>query len=332
MRTNRVVLALGIAVVMAGTAACSVPANAGVSAGASAAAPAGPTNKLLGIVSITANEAGNALAIQGATKAAEAAGWKVEVVDAQGNADTANAAFRNFANKKAGMIFDLVFPASSLGAGLTAAKAAGIPVASWGGGPGDDIVMWTGDGGPFSTITTQTLAQDLGGKGDVLALTYHGGQVCIDREKAFDAVLAKYPDIHVSKQEVRIPGFLQDGASYATAWLGSHPKGSGNLAIWGCWDDPTLGAISALKQLGRTDVKTYGVAGSVTAIKAVQAGDMTATTYENGTEEGKTMFNTTLDAIKAGSSWTPKAVDVPGELVSSSTLSDFLGKHPGILG
>jgi ribose transport system substrate-binding protein len=324
MLKNRVVFAVGlIAAVSLAATGCtqSSPTDGGTS-----------SQKLLGIVSITANEAGNALAIKGATEAAESAGWKVEVVDTQGNADQANAAFRNFANKGAGMIFDLVYPATSLSAGLTAARDAGIPVASWGGGTGDGIVMNTGDGGPFSTIVTESLAEDMSGTGEVLALTYHGGQVCIDREAAFDAVLAKYPNIKVTKEEVTIPGFLQDGAKYATSWLASRPASSGNLAIWGCWDDPTLGAISALKQLGRTDVLTYGVAGSVTAIEAVQNGSMTATAYEDGAAEGKTMFETTLEAINAGSSWTPKTVDVPGVLVNASTVEQFLADHPGILG
>lgn len=326
MRKNRIVMAVGVvASVALGLTGCSLPST-------DTETSAGSDSTLLGIVSITANEAGNALAIKGATAAAEAAGWTVEVVDAQGNADTANAAFKNFANKGAGMIFNLVFPATSLASGLTAARDAGIPVASWGGGTGDGIVMNTGDGGPFATIVTESLAEDMDGTGEVLALTYHGGQVCIDREAAFDAVLAKNPGIKVTKQEVTIPGFLQDGAKYATSWLASRPAGSGNLAVWGCWDDPTLGAISGIKQLGRTDVLTYGVAGSITAIQAIKDGSMTATAYEDGEAEGKAMFETTLEAIDAGSSWKPKTVDVPGVLVNSSTIDKFLTDHPGILG
>jgi ribose transport system substrate-binding protein len=324
MRKNKVVLAVAMAAVVAmGVVGCAPSGDGGGDSSAS---------QVLGIVSITANEAGNALAIKGATEAAEEAGWTVEVVDAQGNADTANAAFRTFANRQVGMIFNLVFPATSLGAGLQAARDAGIPVASWGGGTGDGIVMNTGDGGPFATIVTEALAEDLDGAGEVLALTYHGGQVCIDRETAFDEVLAEYPDIKVTKQEVRIPGFLQDGAQYAQSWLSSRPAGSANYAIWGCWDDPTLGAISAIKQLGRTDVLTYGVAGSITAIQAVKDGSMTATAYEDGMAEGRTMFETTLEAIDAGDSWEPKTVDVPGTLVSRDTIDQFLADHPGILG
>lgn len=296
-----------------------------------APATAATKGKLLGIVSITATDAGNARVIRGATAAAKAAGWRVEVVDAQGNAATANIAIKNFVSKRAGMIFDLVFPTTSLGAGLTAAKAAGIPVATWGGGLGKGVVMTTGDGGPFATPSVKALLAAMGDKGQILALTYRTGQVCRDREGIFDKYLTGKSGITVTKNEVTIPGFLQDGANYATAWLANHPAGSGPLAIWGCWEDPTLGAISSLKQMGRTDVKTYGINGSSTAIKAVKDGSLTATVYEDGVKEGKTMFTTTLKAIKAGKAWKAKVVNVPGVLVTSATVDAFLAAHPEAL-
>lgn len=288
-------------------------------------------NKLLGIVSITATDANNARVIKGAKDAAEKAGWKVEVIDAQGNADQANSAIRNLVSKKAGMIFDLVFPTSSIGAGLAAAKAANIPVATWGGGLGTGVVMTTGDGAPFAKPATEKMLQDIGDNASVLALTYRTGQVCRDREALFDQMLKDKPGIKVTKNEVNIPGFLQDGARYATAWLAANPKGSGKLAIWGCWEDPTLGAISALKQQARTDVKTYGINGSSTAIKAVQDGSLTATVYEDGVKEGATMFETTLQAIAAGTSWQPKTVDVPGILVDAQNVAQFVKDHPEAL-
>ena len=286
---------------------------------------------LLGIVTITATDANNARVIQGATEAAEAAGWTVEVVDAAGDASTANSAMTNFVNKGAGMIFDLVFPVTSLGAGLSATTAAGVPVASWGGGLTDGVVMTTGDGAPFAKPATQAMIDDMGEAGSVLALTYRTGEVCRAREELFDEMLAAYPDIKVQKEEVTIPGFLQDGARYATAWLASHPAGDESLAIWGCWEDPTLGAISALKQSGRTDVLTYGINGSSTAITAVRDGSLTATVYEDGASEGSIMFETTLEAIKAGDSWEQKTVDVPGILVTADNVEDFVAEHPEAL-
>ncbi|HEY0258347.1 MAG TPA: sugar ABC transporter substrate-binding protein [Lacisediminihabitans sp.] len=324
-KKNTVVLALALAsTALVTLSACSVPGEGTTSTSAS-------KNTLLGIVTISATDSNNARVIQGATAAAKAAGWKVEVVDAAGSADQANTAMTNFVSKGAGMIFDLVFPATSLGAGLSAARNAGVPVATWGGGLATGVAMTTGDGAPFAEPSTKKLISDLAGGGSVLALTYRTGQVCRDRETLFDKMLASHPDITVSKNEVNIPGFLQDGSKYATAWLAGHPEGSGKLAIWGCWEDPTLGAISALKQLGRTDVLTYGINGSSTAIKAVQDGTLTSTVYEDGVKEGKTMFSTTQKAIKAGSGWKPKAVEVPGVLVTADNVAAFVASHPEAL-
>lgn len=324
MKRNAPVIAvLALAVVLTGCGG-STPEDTG--SGSDSGADSG--SKVLGIVTISATDSNNAKVIKGATAAAEAEGWSVKVVDAAGNADQANSAMRTFATQKVGMIFDLVFPVTSLGAGLAAARAENIPVATWGGGSGDGVVMTTGDGAPFAEPSVEDLLAGIGESGSVLALTYRTGQVCRDREGILDKALESKPDIEVTKNEVNIPGFLQDGAKYATAWLAKNPKGSGNLAIWGCWEDPTLGAISALKQQGRTDVKTYGINGSAQAIKAVRDGALTSTVWEDGEKEGATMFATTREAIEAGDSWEPKTVDVPGVLVSKDTVTQFLSEHP----
>ncbi len=323
---------------LAGLAACSSgvagkTSSSSSSSGASGSAAAGPVNKLVGIVSISANEYGNAHAIDGVRKAAKAAGWTVSVVDAQGSADKANAAIQNFAARKAGAIFDLVFPTTAIGGGLAAARSAGIPVATWGGGLGEGVVMTTGAGGPIAEPVVKQMLSDLGGKGSVLALTYHGGQVCRDREGVFDEQLKSAPGVKVTKNEVNIPGFEQDGQRYANAWLAGHPAGSGPLAVWGCWDGPALGASAGLRQSGRLgDVKTYGENGGPDAIAAVKAGTLTATVYEDSTKEGELMFTTTSQARAAGSSWQPKNIDVPGTLVTKDTIAALLTAHPNALG
>mgnify|MGYP002063766491 CR=1 FL=1 len=46
---------------------------------------------------------------------------------------------------------------------------------------------------------------------------------CPVREVELDNALEAYPDIEVTKNEVRIPGYFEDGAQYANAWLASHP-------------------------------------------------------------------------------------------------------------
>lgn len=288
---------------------------------------AGGEDLLLGIVTISADDAGNAKVIRGATAAAEERGWEVNVVDAAGSADQANAAMQNLVQQGADAILDLVFPVSSLGAGLRATQDAGVPVGTWGGGLGDGVVVSNGAGGPQARPVVEKMIEDMGGEGSVLALTYRTGQVCREREDIFDELVAE-TDIQVDKNEVSIPGFLQDGAQFANAWLASHPEGDEPLAIWGCWEDPTIGAISTLKQQERDDVLTYGQNGAPDGLKAVQDGWLTATYWADSVAEGRNLVEEIDAAIEQGDAYEPKEVVVEGVLVTQDNIEEFLAEHP----
>ncbi|UHD43782.1 sugar ABC transporter substrate-binding protein [Aureimonas altamirensis] len=287
---------------------------------------------LLGIVSISATEANNVRYIAGATAAAEKAGWEVSVIDAAGSADQANSAIQNFAGRGATAIIDMVFPYSSIGAGLAAARDADIPVVTWGGGLGSSVAATNGSGAPIAQPVIEKMIADLGGEGNLLALTYRTGEVCRNREVLLDEMLADHPGITVTKNEVRIPGYFEDGAQYANAWLASNPAGDGKLAIWGCWDDPAIGAIGALRQQGRDDVEVYGVNGNAQAIENIRNGHMTATAWEDSFTEGQRMVELLQEIKAAGSGWQPKAVEVPAVLVTQETVEAFVAEHPEALG
>ncbi|MDR3494735.1 MAG: sugar ABC transporter substrate-binding protein [Ancalomicrobiaceae bacterium] len=287
---------------------------------------------LLGIVSIAATEANNVRYIAGATVAAKEEGWTVSVIDAAGSADQANAAIQNFVGRGATAVVDMVFPFSSIGAGLASAKTAGVPIVTWGGGIGNGVAATNGSGAPIAQPVIDKMVADLGGKGQILALTYRTGEVCRNREVLMDQVVAKAPGIAVTKNEVRIPGYFEDGAQYANAWLARHPAGEGNLAIWGCWDDPAIGAIGSLRQQDRTDVKVYGVNGNAQALENVKNGHMTATAWEDSYTEGYQMVKLLKQIKAAGPSWQPKAVEVPAVLVTKDTIADFLKQHPEAIG
>jgi ribose transport system substrate-binding protein len=298
----------------------------GLSAGSAIADP-----PLLGIVSISATEANNARYITGAQAAAKELNWTVAVIDAAGNADQANAGIQNFAQRGSAAIVDMVFPFSSIGAGLDAAKTAKIPVVTWGGGLGGSVAATNGSGGPMVVPVNELMIKTMGGKGSILELTYHTGEVCRNREVELDNALKSHPDIKVTKNEVRIPGYFEDGAQYANAWLASHPAGQENLAIWGCWDDPAIGAIGSLRAQGRTDVKVYGVNGNAQALENIKKGFMTATAWQDSYTEGYNMTKLLPEIIKAGADWKPKAVEVPAILVTSETIDKFIADHPAAL-
>ena len=294
----------------------------------SAGAAVGQDKPLIGLVSISATEANNARYIQGATKAADELGYQVNVIDAAGSADQANAAIQNFAQLGAFAIVDMVFPWSSIGAGLAAAGDAKIPVVTWGGGLGGTVAATNGSGGPMVVPVNELMIKEMGGKGSILELTYRTGEVCRNREVELDKALEAYPDIKVTKNEVRIPGYFEDGAQYANAWLASHPAGAENLAIWGCWDDPSIGAIGSLRAQNRDDVKVYGVNGNARALENIKNGFMRAAAWQDSFTEGYNMVKMLKEIKDAGSSWQPKAVEVPAVLVTKDTVEAFIKEHP----
>jgi len=282
----------------------------------------------LAVVSISPSDANNATFIKGLKVAAEKYGWTVSVTDAHGSADEANSAIQNFVTRGADAIIDMVFPTTSLATGLRAAKEAKIPVATWGGGMGEGVVVTNGNGGLFAVPIVEMMLEQIGDTGDILALTYRTGQVAREREAELDKVVEGKSGIKVTKNEVRIPGTVQDGAQYANAWLASHPEGSGKLAVWGSWDDPALGAISSLKQQGRKDVLVFGQNGNADAIKAIQEGWMTATAWEDAAAEAAKTVETLKQAIKDGDSWTPIAAEVAPIVVTKDNVEQFIKDHP----
>lgn len=286
--------------------------------------------KLIGVVLIAGTDPANQQLLAGVNQEAQAKGYATTVIDANGSLDQANTAIQNLVTRQASAIIVAAFPTTSLTAGINAAKQANIPVLSWGGGLAPGIAAAT-DEASLATPIVQQMVSAMHGSGSILALTYNSGYIARQREVILDSILAKYPNIKVTKDEVQIPGYIQQSSQYTTAWLAAHPANSGNLAIWGAWDGPSTGAISALQQNHRTDVSVYGQNGQADAITAVQKNTMTATEWENSTAEGIKLVDTVASIASAGSNWKPQSIVIPGVLVDSSTVTTFVQQHPQAL-
>jgi ribose transport system substrate-binding protein len=313
------VITLAVVAVLAGGTARAGDASSGTAS----------AQKTVGIVDLVQSDPLNVEVIKGVTASAKAKGWKVLVYDANGNADAANAAFKRYASQKVNMILDLAFPVTSVRAGLTAARAAHIPVGGWGSGLAPGILMTTVDDvGQPSVNAVMSAMGGTHGSGSVLALFYTGGQVCRERQAVFVKTMKETPNVHVQIQNLTLPGEQQEGTTFTNAWLAQHPRGSGNLAVWGCWDSPMYGAVAGLRQQSRSDVKSFSINGSPQAIQLVKAGSLTNEVWENGYREGQVVFNTTFAGINAGKSWKPKTIAVPGILVTKKNIDAFLkAKH-----
>lgn len=285
----------------------------------------------IGFVYNTATDPNQQTMYDGIKAAAEKKGWKIKQVDANNDASRANNLISAYASQRVDVIVSTVFDPAALRQGIAAANQAKIPfIATYSFGTPDGVAaVFTATAGQQET---ERMVTDLGGSGDVLAFTFKPGQPCVEAEKAFDTVIDGQSSINVDKQEVPAPGWEQAGLKATTSWLKSHPEGSGNLAIWGCWDGPSLGAIRALQEAGRDDVKVYGQYGEAGAIKAVQDGDMTATYWFDNAVAGQDVVDTAAKILDEGDSWKPENIALDPVEVDATSVEQFLADHPQAAG
>lgn len=312
--------ALGLALTMA---ACSDPAGGGSSADGGK-----PT---IGVVALVATDALNAAVIAGVTEVAEENGWDVHVTDTNGSVEAANAAMITYSTtQKMDAIAVMAFQTTALQGGLQAAQAANIPVVSWGGELGAGIVATT-SARAVGQDSIDALLEDFGDEGSILALTYHTGVLCLYRGYAFDDTVAPLTTLDITRNEVAIPGQVEDGTRYTSAWLASNPEGSGPVAIWGSWDEPAIGAVAALQQSGRDDVWVYAINGGPQALQAVKNGTIRQVVWQDGAEEGRLMMQAAVDYLDEPDGWTQQSFDVPGVVVTAENIDSFLAEHPDAL-
>jgi len=307
------------AAALLGLSACSSGGEAASSSGS-----AGKTHTL-GLVQFSGDDVFSNSALEGAAKLAESQGWKTITVDAKGSVDGANSAMTNLVTKGVDAMIVTVFPSTALGAGVAAAKDAGVPVANWGGGQTDGV-KFDSDTGLGDPLAKKVVA-DMGGKGDLLALTYPPGLPCQSREASLDAAV-KGTDIKVTKQQITIPGAVNSASDATIAWAAAHPKSATPLAVWACYDDPATGVVAGLKQVGRTDVKSYGLNGTKEALGLVKSGDLTATLWVNGPKQGEDLFKLLKEDVDNGHTSQPKEIGGETDVIDSAKVSAFLDAHP----
>lgn len=307
-------------------AALIAAAGCGSSSGGSSASS--HPKKVLGIVEVTSTDLSTVQSAQGATKAAKAAGWTVLTADAQGEPDKAISAIQDFVTRKVTAIMITVLQSTSLEAGISQAAAAHIPVVSMAGGLAKGVSAAVDANA--GDVVTKALIQAMGGgnSGSILSFTYHPGLPCLLRGQSFSKVMTGSPNVKITSHEINVQTVAQDSNSTAAAWLRTKPKAP--LAIFACYDDPALGAISALKSAGLKpgQVKVFGFNAEPPALNAIKSGWMTGSMYYNSTAAGVTVFQTIQKVLAAGSGWHQEELQIPHKLVTASNLAAFQSAQP----
>ena len=131
-------------------------------------------------------------------------------------------------------------------------------------------VFIAGDNPGLGKVGGEWLAKEMGGKGNVVVL--EGLQIPINKQRvdAFNEVMEQHPDIKILDSQPA-DWSTQKALSVMENFLQKHPKID---AVW-CQDDDMLkGVLQAIKESGRTDIKTVlGGAGSKDIIKMIIDGN-----------------------------------------------------------
>ena len=211
---------------------------------------------------------------------------------------------------------------------LDAAKQAGIPVISLiappAGGTFQSLIYL--DSVKDGSNACQLIVDRLGGKGKVVILT-GPLQIAAAKERADGCrtTLKQNAGIQI-EAEVNTDYSLRDAEQKMTDVLQAHPTVD---AVFGGNDDIALGAARALTSAGQSPAKKVivGVDGTEAALKAICAGEMTATLATFPKAEAQLVVDT-AQKIASGQQVTAKTL-FPALKVDAGNLQD-MAKEAGV--
>jgi simple sugar transport system substrate-binding protein len=199
--------------------------------------------------------------IAGVEDQVEKLGGKVTVFTADGDlakmASNLDAAINQ---KFDGILIDHGTP-EALQNGVERAIEKGIPVVAFDSAlevPGVTVLQ-QGDE-KMAEMTLDKLAEDIGGNGNIVKIWVAGFAPMERRQIAYDAFLNKYTDIkEVAAFGAATANTALDTQAQMEAILKQYPNKGDITAVWAAWDEFAKGAVRAIQQAGRDEIKVYGI-------------------------------------------------------------------------
>jgi ribose transport system substrate-binding protein len=216
--------------------------------------------KVIGYVAGCAQCAGTAVILEACKKEVDRRGWELHVSDVAGDYSKAPGLFETFMQAGVDMMVDSAIDPKMLGDIVAKANAKKIPmfVESDPWAPGFECSV---NQNTFEMAQKQALwiATRLGGKGNVGIISFPAIQVVARREAVLRTILGQFPGIKVVETHTVNPAkAIDDARKAAEVWLLKHPKPGEIGAVWGGWDDPAVGAATAIDAAGRKDIFVIG--------------------------------------------------------------------------
>ncbi len=226
-----------------------------------ATAPASAAGKRIGIASREIVNDYNRGIIAGARKVIEAAGDTVVVADGQGDPRKHNDNIENLINSHVDGLIIQLGDAQQLAPEVAKAKAAGIPVVTTSVGAKTEGALTEvgGDEDLMATLMTRALLSSIDYQGDVYVVWVPGAPLLETRKRILEAMVKDYPKIKL--HEVPTEHSAAKVQAQMEDLLTANPEKGSIAAVWGAYDLLTSGAVQAIRQAGRNEIKVASIDG-----------------------------------------------------------------------
>jgi len=260
---------------------------------------------------------------EGLRSEAEKKGYKLIITAGDFDLGKQSNQIEDFITQKVDAI--IVCPVDSRGVGPAIRKAneAKIPVftADIASQEGEVVSHIASDNVAGGRLAGEYLAKVLNGKGKVAIIGQPTVTSVLDRTQGFKDAIAKYPDIKIVA-DLNAEGVRDKAMQITSDVLQAHPDLNG---IFGINDDSALGALDAVQQYKRLDVKIVGYDATPPARDAILKGtQLKADVIQNPKKIGATTIQKIHDYFSGEP--VPKIVPVEVGIVDKEALTKITAR------
>ena len=247
---------------------------------------------------------------------------ELTVVDAGGDAAKQLQQVETFISQKVDAIIMQPQEQEACSPAIDKAKAAGIPIINCNSLTITEPDAYVGSNDSESAEIAMTyIAEQLGGKGNVLMMHGHPGQTAeVKRTEGAMDILAQNPDMTLLDEQTA-DWDRAEAMTLMENWIQAY--GDQINAVFCQNDEMALGALNALVQAGKKDnVLVVGVDAIDDALQSVKDGKMDATVYQDCKGQAEGAIEAAYKLAKGES--VEKEILIPFILVTTENVDDYL--------
>ena len=247
---------------------------------------------------------------------------ELTVVDAGGDAAKQLQQVETFISQKVDAIIMQPQEQEACSPAIDKAKAAGIPIINCNSLTITEPDAYVGSNDSESAEIAMTyIAEQLGGKGNVLMMHGHPGQTAeVKRTEGAMDILAQNPDMTLLDEQTA-DWDRAEAMTLMENWIQAY--GDQINAVFCQNDEMALGALNALVQAGKKDnVLVVGVDAIDDALQSVNDGKMDATVYQDCKGQAEGAIEAAYKLAKGES--VEKEILIPFILVTTENVDEYL--------